>query len=87
VTSSLPAAGSIGTRADALVTGDSHETDLLTGLLGAEAFFARLTGELSRCKAKQTAILVVCDIDAFGEINRTVGMVDANRLLRQVASG
>ena len=30
VTSSLPAAGSIGTRADALVTGDSHETDLLT---------------------------------------------------------
>ena len=86
VTPSSPAAGSIGTRADTLVTGDSHETDLLTGLLGAEAFFARLTGELNRCQAaNQTAILVACDIDAFGEINRTVGMVDANRLLRQVA--
>jgi diguanylate cyclase (GGDEF)-like protein len=81
-----PAPGSIGTRADAFVTGEAHETDLLTGLLGAEAFFARLTSELSRCKtANQTAILVVCDIDAFGEINRTVGMVDANRMLRQVA--
>ena len=81
-----PTPGSVGTRADALVTGESHETDLLTGLLGAEAFFARLTSELSRCKAaNQTAILVVCDIDAFGEINRTVGLVDANRMLRQVA--
>ncbi|HZD78006.1 MAG TPA: GGDEF domain-containing protein, partial [Acidobacteriaceae bacterium] len=86
VTPSLPPAGSIGTRADGSVTGESHETDLLTGLLGAEAFFARLTGKLNRCKAaNQTATLVVCDIDAFGEINRTVGMVDANRLLRQVA--
>jgi diguanylate cyclase (GGDEF)-like protein len=85
-TSSSPAPGSIGTRADTLVTGESHETDLLTGLLGAEAFFGRLTSELNRCKtANQTAILVVCDIDAFGEINRTVGMVDANRMLRQVA--
>ena len=81
-----PTPGSVGTRADALVTGESHETDLLTGLLGAEAFFARLTSELGRCKAaNQTAILVVCDIDAFGEINRTVGLVDANRMLRQVA--
>jgi diguanylate cyclase (GGDEF)-like protein len=81
-----PTPGSVGTRADALATGESHETDLLTGLLGAEAFFARLTSELNRCKAaNQTAILVVCDIDAFGEINRTVGLVDANRMLRQVA--
>jgi diguanylate cyclase (GGDEF)-like protein len=81
-----PTSGSVGTRADALVTGESHETDLLTGLLGPEAFFGRLTSELNRCKAaNQTAILVVCDIDAFGEINRTVGLVDANRMLRQVA--
>jgi diguanylate cyclase (GGDEF)-like protein len=81
-----PAPGSIGTRADALVTGESHETDLLTDLLGAEAFFARLSSELNRCKAaNQTAVLVVCDIDAFGEINQTVGLVDANRMLRQVA--
>jgi diguanylate cyclase (GGDEF)-like protein len=83
---SSPTPGSIGTRADALVTGESQETDLLTGLLGAEAFFGRLATELSRCKASSlTAILVVCDIDAFGEINRTVGLVDANRMLRQVA--
>lgn len=81
-----PTPGSVGTRADALVTGESHEKDLLTDLLGAEAFFVRLTSEVNRCKAaNQTAILVVCDIDAFGEINRTVGLVDANRMLRQVA--
>jgi diguanylate cyclase (GGDEF)-like protein len=81
-----PEPGTTGTRADALITGDSHETDLLTGLLGSDAFFARLAVELDRCRsANQTAILVVCDLDAFGEINRTVGLLDANRMLRQVA--
>jgi len=83
---SSPEPGSIGTRADALVTGEAHETDLLTGLLSPEAFFARLAGELSRCRAaKQTATLVICDLDAFGEMNRTIGLMDANRMLRQVA--
>lgn len=83
---SSPPPGSIGTRADALVTGEARETDLLTGLLGSEAFFARLTSELSRCKAAdQTAILVVCDLDGFSEINQSFGLVDGNRLLRQVA--
>jgi diguanylate cyclase (GGDEF)-like protein len=81
-----PEPGSIGTRADALATGEARETDLLTGLLGSEAFFARLTSELSRCKAaNQTAILVVCDLDAFSEINRTFGLIDGNRMLRQAA--
>jgi diguanylate cyclase (GGDEF)-like protein len=81
-----PAAGSIGTRADALVTGEARETDLLTGLLGPEAFFARLTKEVERCKAaNQTAMLVVCDLNAFGEINQNFGLVDGNRMLRQVA--
>jgi diguanylate cyclase (GGDEF)-like protein len=85
-TRSSPEPGTTGTRADALITGESHETDLLTGLLGSEAFFARLAVELDRCRsANQTAILVVCDLDAFGEINRTVGLLDANRMLRQVA--
>jgi diguanylate cyclase (GGDEF)-like protein len=78
--------GTIGTRADALISGEPHETDLLTGLLASEAFFARLARELDRCRvANQTAILVICDLDAFGEINRTVGLADANRMLRQVA--
>jgi diguanylate cyclase (GGDEF)-like protein len=82
----MPEAASIGTRADSLATGASHHTDLLTGLLSAEAFFARLSSELNRCReANQTAILAVCDLDAFGEINRTVGLVDANCMLRQVA--
>jgi diguanylate cyclase (GGDEF)-like protein len=86
IAASSPAPGSIGTRADALVTGDVHETDLLTGLLSPEAFFARLASELSRCAAaNHTAILVICDLDAFGQINRTIGLMDANRLLRQVA--
>jgi diguanylate cyclase (GGDEF)-like protein len=83
---SSPQPGSIGTRADALVTGEAHETDLLTGLLSPEAFFARLASELRRCgAANQTALLVICDLDAFGEINRTIGLMDANRMLRQVA--
>jgi diguanylate cyclase (GGDEF)-like protein len=82
----IPEPGSVGTRADALVTGEAHETDLLTGLLSSEAFFARLSSELIRCAAaNQTAILVVCDLDAFGTINQTVGLMDANRMLRQVA--
>jgi diguanylate cyclase (GGDEF)-like protein len=81
-----PKPRSIGTRADAAITGESHETDLLTGLLGPEAFFALLARGLPRCRdANLTGILVICDLDAFGEINQTIGMMDANRMLRQVA--
>jgi diguanylate cyclase (GGDEF)-like protein len=81
-----PEAGSVGTRADALATGEWRETDLLTTLLNSEAFTVRLTSELERCKAANlTAILVICDLDGFGAINQSVGLVDANRLLRQVA--
>jgi diguanylate cyclase (GGDEF)-like protein len=81
-----PKPGTVGTRADTLIAGESHETDLLTGVLGPEAFLARLAVELERCRsAQQTAILVICDLDAFGEVNRTVGLADANRMLRQVA--
>ena len=81
-----PKPGTVGTRADTLIAGESHETDLLTGVLGPEAFLARLSVELERCRsAQQTAILVICDLDAFGEVNRTIGLADANRMLRQVA--
>jgi diguanylate cyclase (GGDEF)-like protein len=81
-----PEPDSIGTRADALATGEWRETDLLTTLLNSEAFAARLAAELERCKtANLTAILVICDLDSFSAINQTVGLVDANRLLRQVA--
>jgi diguanylate cyclase (GGDEF)-like protein len=81
-----PERGSIGTRAEALATGEARETDLLTGLLGSEAFFARLTSQLNRCKAaNQTAILFVCDLDGFSEINQSFGLIDGNRMLRQVA--
>jgi diguanylate cyclase (GGDEF)-like protein len=81
-----PEPGTVGTRADTLTTGESHETDLLTGVLGSEAFLARIAVELERCRsARQTAILVICDLDAFGEVNRTIGLADANRMLRQVA--
>ncbi|MGA9717468.1 MAG: GGDEF domain-containing protein [Acidobacteriaceae bacterium] len=83
---SSPEPGSIGTRADALATGEWRETDLLTTLLNSKAFAFRLRSELERCKAADlTAILVICDLDSFGSINQTVGLVDANRLLRQVA--
>lgn len=83
---SSPEPGSVGTRADALATGQWRETDLLTTLLNSEAFVFRLGNELERCKAADlTAILVICDLDSFGAINQIVGLVDANRLLRQVA--
>ncbi len=76
----------IGTRADALATGEWRETDLLTTLLNSDAFAIRLAAELERCKAANlTAILVICDLDGFSAINQTIGLVDANRLLRQVA--
>jgi diguanylate cyclase (GGDEF)-like protein len=82
----IPKAGSTGTRAEALVTGETHEIDLLTNLLAPGAFFARLERELARCRAaNHTAILVICDLDAFGQINRSLGLADANRMLRQVA--
>ncbi len=81
-----PELDNIGTRADAIATGEWRETDLLTTLLNSEAFAARLAAELERCKAaNMTAILVICDLDSFSAINQTVGLVDANRLLRQVA--
>lgn len=81
-----PEPGSVGTRADALATGEWRETDLLTTLLNSEAFALRLGSELERCKAADlSAILVICDLDSFGAINQIVGLVDANRLLRQVA--
>jgi diguanylate cyclase (GGDEF)-like protein len=86
ILAAAPKPGSIGTRADAVISGNSHETDLLTGLLGPEAFSALLARGLPRCRdANLTGILVICDLDAFGEINQTVGMMDANRMLRQVA--
>jgi diguanylate cyclase (GGDEF)-like protein len=82
----LPQPGSIGTRAASLATGEQYESDLLTGLLAPDAFVSQLRKELDRCReAGQSAILVLCDIDAFGEINRNVGLVEANTLLRQVA--
>ncbi len=82
----LPEPGSVGTRADSLATGEPHEIDLLTNLLAPESFFAKLANELSRCgDSNQTAFLVVCDIDGFAEINRTAGLINANRMLRQVA--
>jgi diguanylate cyclase (GGDEF)-like protein len=81
-----PDPGSMATRADSLVTDESHGPDLLTGLLSAETFFARLARGLPRCRdANLTGILVICDLDGFGEINQTLGLMDANRMLRQVA--
>jgi diguanylate cyclase (GGDEF)-like protein len=83
---SKPEPDSVGTRADAIATGEWRETDLLTGLLNPDVFFARVSSALERCSAaNQTAILVICDLDGFGAINQKAGLVDANHLLRQVA--
>jgi diguanylate cyclase (GGDEF)-like protein len=81
-----PEPGSIGTRASSVATGEQYETDLLTGLLSPEAFSFRLRKELDLCReAGQSAILVLCDIDHFAEVNRNVGLGEANAMLRQVA--
>lgn len=80
-----PQPGSSATRADQLA-GERAEQDLLTGLLAPECFFTRFTARLARCGAAgQTAVLVICDLDQFGELNRSAGLVDANRLLRCIA--
>lgn len=82
----LPEPGSIGTRAASLATGEQFESDLLTGLLAPEAFFTRLRQELDRCRESgQSGTLVLCDIDGFEEINRNIGLVEGNTVLRQVA--
>lgn len=81
-----PEPGSVGTRAEALATGEWRETDLLTGLLNPDVFYMRVAGELERRKAtNQTAILVICDLDGFSAINQNAGLVHANHLLHQVA--
>ncbi len=81
-----PEQGSVGTRADTLVTGQEPETDLLTGLLAPQAFFARVTSELDRCRAAgQTATLMICDLDQFQRVNQHLGLIDANQLLRHIA--
>jgi diguanylate cyclase (GGDEF)-like protein len=85
-TIATPESNRISTRADSLVTGEPHETDLITGLLDAQTFCAWLSRGLIRCRdANLAGILVICDLDAFGEINQAIGVIDANRMLRQVA--
>lgn len=74
-----------GTRAEQLA-GERVEQDLLTGLLAPECFFSRFTARLEHCTHQnQTAVLVLCDLDRFGELNQTAGLVGANRLLRAIA--
>lgn len=82
----VPEPASASTRAEALATGRWHETDLLTGLLNPDVFFARMDAALERCRAaNHPAILFVIDLNGFAAINEAAGLVDANRLLRQVA--
>jgi diguanylate cyclase (GGDEF)-like protein len=65
----------------------AEEQDLLTGLLEPEYFFSQFTQRLAYCAdAGQPAVLVICDLDQFGELNRTAGLADANRLLRSTAA-
>jgi diguanylate cyclase (GGDEF)-like protein len=73
------------TRAE-LLAGERATQDLLTGLFAPEFFFSRFTERLAQCSAAgQTAVLVICDLDRFGELNRTAGLANANRLLRAMA--
>ncbi len=60
--------------------------DFLTRALNTGAFTNRLESELKRCvTAGQPLTLILCDLDAFGEVNETFGYVEGNRFLSRLA--
>lgn len=62
-------------------------TDYLTGLPNSRSLFMHLDSELSRCERKGEPVSVmVCDLDAFKEVNDRFGHLTGNRLLRLVAA-
>jgi diguanylate cyclase (GGDEF)-like protein/putative nucleotidyltransferase with HDIG domain len=62
-------------------------TDFLTGLPNARSLFLHLDSELARCRRNEAGLAVlVCDLDGFKQINDRFGHLEANRVLRVLAS-
>lgn len=61
--------------------------DGLTGLPNASSLFLHLDSEIARCRrAESTLSIMVCDLDGFKQVNDTLGHLEGNRLLKEVAA-
>ncbi len=61
--------------------------DGLTGLPNASSLFLHLDAELARCRRAETSLsLLVCDLDGFKQVNDTLGHLEGNRMLKEVAT-
>jgi diguanylate cyclase (GGDEF)-like protein/putative nucleotidyltransferase with HDIG domain len=61
--------------------------DYLTGLPNARAMFERLDKELARAKRQRSPLaLAMCDLDGFKAVNDTLGHIEGNRLLKEIAN-
>ena len=64
------------------------ETDFLTGLPNARRLFLQLEAELEACrKVEGRLVIVVCDLNAFKDVNDRRGHLAGNRLLSLIAEG
>jgi diguanylate cyclase (GGDEF)-like protein/putative nucleotidyltransferase with HDIG domain len=62
------------------------ETDFLTELPNARALFVHLETELKRCvESGEPMGIIVCDLNAFKDVNDRYGHLTGNRLLSRVA--
>ena len=62
------------------------ETDFLTELPNARGMFMHLETELKRCEENgEPMAIVVCDLNAFKDVNDRCGHLTGNRLLSRVA--
>ena len=61
---------------------ESTDTDFLTGLPNARRLFLELESQLANCRVTNRELtVVVCDLNAFREINDRRGQLAGNRLL------
>ncbi len=64
------------------------DTDFLTGLPNARRLFLQLEEEIERVRQTNGSLaVVVCDLNAFKEVNDRRGQLAGNRLLSQLADG
>lgn len=62
-------------------------TDALTGLLNHQAFSEELELELERARRYHRDLaLVFCDIDSFKQVNDTLGHLEGDKVLEQIAA-
>ena len=62
-----------------------EDRDTLTGLPDAKGLFLQLEAELQACEESGELAVIVCDVNAFKEINDRRGLHTGDRLLRLLA--